>query len=166
MIKTFYMLLAVFLSAGLTTATAASQEAEQEKTVDDFVDKCVNTRRVRSTVIVDDQNILFYMSGQKAYLNVLPRRCNGLARAGRFSYQISTNRLCDLDSIRVLSGGASGMEPGIACRLGVFHAISRDEADALRNPPEDKIEERPIPLPEPEDLGEGETDSNDNEPGS
>ena len=162
--KTFYTLLAVFISAGLISATAAAQEEELEQSVNDFVDRCVNTRRVRRTVIVDDQNILFYMSGQKAYLNVLPRRCNGLKRAGSFSYRISTNRLCDLDSIRVLNSGPGGLEQGIACGLGLFHAISRDEADALRNPPEVKIEERPVPLPEPEDLGAGETDSNDKEP--
>ena len=161
--KKIHFWLATILLAGMIPLTAYSQEEPQEDALDDNFEKCINIRLIRSTSVMDDQNIIFYMNQQKAYLNTLPRRCNGLGREKRFSYSPTSSRLCDFDSIRVLRSGARGMEAGISCRLGVFQPMTRDEADAFKNAPKLEPEVRPVPLPEPEDLGTGETDPDDKE---
>ena len=102
---------------------------------------CINTSRIRNTRIVDDSTILFYMSGGKAYINRLPRRCSGLRMAGGFGYETSTRQLCRVDTITVLRTGGGGM--GAACGLGVFKPITREEIGLLGKEPE----------PEPEDSG-------------
>jgi hypothetical protein len=121
--------------------------------VDDNAVRCIRTRSIKQTKIVDDLSIIFYMTRRKAFHNILPRKCNGLAREGRFSYHSSTGQLCDLDSIRILYGGAFGLEEGISCGLGLFHPISKEDAEALTDKTPLKPEARPIPLPPPEEIG-------------
>ena len=41
-------------------------------------ERCVSLHRIRSTDVIDDQNILFNMKGGKIYRNHLPRKCHGL----------------------------------------------------------------------------------------
>lgn len=113
-------------------------------------ERCVDTRRISSTEIIDDQNILFHMRGHRIYLNTLPYRCSSLARENRFSYRTTISRLCDNDLITVLYESGIGLTSGPSCGLGLFRPISRDEADALKGKPE--IQAEPIPAPEPEDV--------------
>jgi hypothetical protein len=160
--KKIYLRLAAILLAGMIPLTAYSQEEPQEEVLDDKFEKCINIRQIRSTSVMDDQNIIFYMNQQKAFLNTLPRRCNGLGREKRFSYNASSSRLCDIDLIRVLRGGSRGLQEGISCRLGMFQPMTKDEADAFRKAPNPEPEERPVPLPEPEDLGTDESGEPEN----
>ena len=126
-------------------ASALADEAPEEGG-----ERCVNMRTVSRTVIIDDQTILFYMRGGLIYRNYLPRRCSGLAREKRFSYSTTISRLCDIDTITVLYNQGMGLSSGASCGLGKFYAISRDEAQALKEPPD--IEPEPLPPPEPEEL--------------
>lgn len=134
-------------------AMAGGQEHAEAEVVDEKALRCINTRLIRRTEILDDLNIIFYVSGQKAYRNFLPRRCSGLAREKRFSYRTSGNRLCDLDTITVLRDGAFGLDQGVTCPLGSFHPITREDADALLDPTANEPEARPIELPPPQEIG-------------
>lgn len=138
------------MSALFTTVpeTHAADEVQ-----DTNAEKCISVRRIRQTKIIDDLNIIFYLSGQKTYHNILPRRCSGLAREDRFSYRTSVGQLCDIDSIRVLQSGARGLEEGISCRLGLFHPISKEDAEALTDKSHTIPEAEPIQLPDPEEMG-------------
>lgn len=153
----FYSLLALLVLAGLIPWTAISQEEPQEQTFEESFEKCINIRLIKSTSVIDDNNIVFYVNQNKAYLNTLPRRCNGLKREDRFSYSPTSSRLCDIDQIQVLTSGATGMRAGISCRLGAFQLMTKEEADALKNPPKLDPEDGNVPLPEPEDMGADET---------
>ena len=55
--------------------------------------RCIDTRRLRDTYIVDDSSILFYMYGGDIYRNFLRRECFGLDRYNSFSYEPSFYRL-------------------------------------------------------------------------
>jgi hypothetical protein len=145
----------------LFPVAAIAQEEAQEEMEFGNAEKCINIRLIKSTTVIDDNNILFYVNQQKAYLNTLPRKCNGLAREDRFSYKARSSRLCSSDYIEVLMSGASGMRPGISCRLGEFQPMTKAEADALKNPQEIRTEDAEIPLPNPEEMGED--DSSDPE---
>lgn len=140
--------------------------AAQEDVSDDAVnggENCIDTRRISTTTVVDDQTIIFYMRGGENYVNELPRKCPSLARERRFSYRTSISRLCDIDTITVLYSMGRGLEPGPSCGLGRFYPISDEEAKALRAGPDDDIEPQPVPPAEPEEpeLGADEDETED-----
>lgn len=151
------LLLTVTACAGVPESYAADEVQDAN------AEKCISVRRIRQTKIIDDLNIVFYLSGQKTYHNILPRRCPGLARENRFSYRSSVGQLCDLDSIRVLQGGARGLEEGISCRLGLFHPISKEDAEALTDKSPTVPAAEPIQLPSPEEIG-ADADGDDEQP--
>lgn len=127
---------------------------ESEPGHDDGARSCINTRLIRRTHIVDDRNVLFYMSGGKVYHNILRAPCHGLEREERFSYHTTGGQLCRLDGIYVLYEGAWGLREGASCSLGDFHEISKETAEAMRETPQrPQTEAAPLPMPEPEQIG-------------
>ena len=74
------LVVAVLLAA--PTALPAADEAEE----DDGSRRCINTRTLRNTDVLDDTHIVFRMVGSKIYLNTLKTNCRGLSRERRFSY--------------------------------------------------------------------------------
>lgn len=111
-------------------AEAAESEAE-DYSLDREGERCISTASIRSTDIVDAQTILFNMRGGVYYLNNLSHACPRLFREKRFSYRPTMGRLCNVDAIRVLEGYGSTMREGIACGLGSFYPISKEEAELL-----------------------------------
>jgi hypothetical protein len=148
--KYFLLILTALLATGVSGGQVLAQEEEVEA---EDAKRCINIRRIRSTAIVDDSNIIFYETGNKAYHNILPRQCIGLKREGRFTYKTSASQLCDLDNISVLMSGARGLQPGRSCGLGLFHPISAEQADALRNPEPQDVPPQEIETAEPEEIG-------------
>jgi len=137
--------------------------AQDEEPVDDMTgERCVNLQRIRKTEIIDDRNMLFYMRGGDIYHNILANRCPGLAREKRFSYKTSLSSICQLDSIAVLYSEARGLREGARCGLGMFHPITEEDAEALREGAKAKPEPSVLPMPEPEEVGKGDDDK---EPG-
>jgi hypothetical protein len=118
---------------------------------DDNAEKCISVRTLRSTEVVDDQHILFFMSGKTVYINRLPRPCRGLSHERRFSYSTHSRNLCSFDAIRVLSDVGGSMFEGRSCRLGSFVLTSREAVDAARK----RSEEPPAAIP-PEGADEEE----------
>ena len=154
MIKRLHLLALSIAAAGLLAATPPLADEVVDDIDDINAKKCIRVRSLRSTKIVDDLNIIFYMVGSTTYHNILPRQCNGLARQDRFSYESRSGNLCYHDTIRILYQAGVGMQEGNACRLGQFHPISKEDADALSEKLNEPPQARPIPLPEPEELGE------------
>lgn len=84
---------------------------------------CLDTSRIKETLILDDQTILFKMYGGALYLNRLPIRCHGLKLSNGYSYSTSIAKICKQDSITTLSTG-SGI--GTVCALGEFWPFKYD----------------------------------------
>ena len=144
----------IFILALVFAWEAPVAAQEEEPVVDGDTRRCLSTRRIRRTRIIDDRNILFYMPGKVVYHNILRQPCNGLEREGRFSYKTSAGSLCSSDVIFVLYDGAlGGLREGNACGLGVFHEITREDATALLEAEDAKVEPAPLPMPEPEEIG-------------
>lgn len=149
----------ICLSIGLSPQIAAADDDEETP---ENAERCISTRMIRDTTIIDDRNIIFHVNSKKAYHNVLRRQCSGLEREDRFSYHTSSGRLCDLDTIRILyEAGLGGLQEGHACSLGMFVPITDEDADALIHQEPMLPEAMPLPLPEPEEIGEdkGQTES-------
>ena len=162
-IRQFVAATALLLLAWPVLAQDPADEAPAEELVyDENTEDCISLRNVRRTEVVDDRNVLFYMRGSTVYHNILPRKCGGLAREDRFSYQTSVGRLCRLDHIRVLYNDAFGLREGNRCSLGVFHKIDSEDAKAFKESVRNDVPAaNPLPLPAPEEVGETE-ETNEN----
>ena len=86
---------------------------------------CVLRSNIRSTDVFDDQTIDFVMRNGDIYRNNLPSKCSGLGFEEAFSYKTSTNRLCNVDIIRVLDTTAGRLDTRGACGLGKFQQIEK-----------------------------------------
>ncbi len=138
----------VLLACLLSLSAAVSSLAHEVKV--EVARKCIGTRAVKRTEVVDDQIVLFFTRGKTVYVNVLPRECKGLSRDRRFSYSTSFGRLCKLDRIRILRDSGSGLQEGRSCRLGSFHPITKEDIapfiDALQKSPEPQLPSPPGPV--------------------
>lgn len=139
----------LILLAGLLNLPAAVPSLADE-VKDDSTRTCITTRNLKSTRVVNDLNILFYMTGRTVYHNILPRQCKGLARYGSFSYRTTAGSLCNSDSIQILQGNF-GLG-GRSCRLGNFHRITKEDADEIIKGPDRPPMFEPPPPADVEDI--------------
>ncbi len=151
------------IALALVTPAAAQNEAPTDEAVnkpviDDSTERCISVRSIKRTEIIDDRNVLFHMRRKVVYHNILSHRCVGLAREGRMSYKTSSGRLCDNDSISVLQRDSFGLRAGIQCGLGMFHKMSREDAEALKEGSGKPPPSRPLPMPKPQEVGDAEND--------
>lgn len=93
--------------------------------------RCINTRLIQNTHVLDDQNILFYMRDGKIYHNHLSSACPGL-RHNPFMYSIPMTQLCNIDIITVLEYRIFGFERGPSCGLGDFTPVTKETAQQMR----------------------------------
>ena len=127
--------------AGLAMLSGCASPGSDESTSDEFVyppdenvpsERCISLSALRSTEIIDDRNVLFYMHGDLIYRNVLPRRCFGLQRNDAFSYRTNVRQLCSVDVITVLQQFGGGLDEGATCPLGPFYPVNEAEVDAIK----------------------------------
>ena len=144
-----YSLTAVFFLLALSPVAATI--AQDDGDVDEGGERCIDTRRISNTRIIDKQNILFHMRDRTIYHNELPHACFGLRRGKAISYRTSMSRLCSNDFITVLENYGMGMSRGPSCPLGKFRPITKEEADAIKDGPDADIEPEPIEPAEPEE---------------
>ena len=86
---------------------------------------CINRWSIRSTDVIDDQTIDFKMNNGDIYRNNLPNKCSGLAFEEAFSYKTSSNQLCSVDIINILSQSGGQLDSRGACGLGKFQQIEK-----------------------------------------
>jgi hypothetical protein len=124
---------------GMLLAAASSADEKDEQSKNDRNEgaqkSCVDLGRVRDTTVIDDHTILFTLRNGDILLNYLPHACPDLAREKRFSYRVTANRLCDVDTITVLQDFGLGLGPGATCRLGSFNPITKEAAADLKAGP-------------------------------
>ncbi|MGI9205810.1 MAG: hypothetical protein ACR2Q3_17480 [Woeseiaceae bacterium] len=132
-----------------------AQEIEIEAEPEIETRTCIPTRSIRRIRVIDDRNVLIYMSARKIYHNVLKNTCGGLKRIGTFSYSSRDGQLCQGDGIAGLAGAWEDVPPIPKCWLGIHHRISKEQADAMRDASkrQPKIPAAPLPMPEPGEVG-------------
>ncbi|HEX5421847.1 MAG TPA: hypothetical protein VFY39_17795 [Gammaproteobacteria bacterium] len=123
-------------AASLGCLLSAAAMADDE---DGGAKQCVQLSRVRSTDVLDDQSVLFYMRDGSIYLNHLPLSCPRLGREKRFMYRVHMAQLCDVDTITVLEDFGLGLQPGVTCKLGRFNPISKTQAKELKAGPHERL---------------------------
>ena len=129
---------------------------EEDFAIDREGERCISTRNIRDTDILDERTILFRMRGGDYFVNYLRNDCPGLVREERFSYRSSGGRLCQVDMIRVLEQFGGFIQEGMSCGLGVFYPISEEEAEFLALEPEERRGRPRIRVSNPDASGDGE----------
>ncbi|WP_339692994.1 hypothetical protein [uncultured Parasphingorhabdus sp.] len=121
------IIIASALAAGSVAFAAekASKDDKYEIREVGEAKSCINRSSIRSTDVIDDQTIDFKMRNGDIYRNRLPNKCSGLAFEEAFSYKTSTNRLCSVDIIHVLSQTGGRLDSRGACGLGKFQQIEK-----------------------------------------
>ena len=159
--KRVFALAASCVLLHLSSTCIAQEDAPMVEEQDSVVEgqRCVSSRPIRKTEVLDDQNILFYFRGATIYLNHLPKPCKGLSREGRFMYRTTVARLCRADIINVMAEMGSGIGLGRACKLGNFYAITKEDVEKLKSPR--VVEPKSIPPAEPEEPGTGNADDSE-----
>ena len=128
---------------------------EEDFAIDREGERCITTRNIRDTDILDARTILFRMRGGDYFVNYLRHDCPGLAREERFSYRTTGGRLCQVDTIRVLEQFGGFIQEGMSCGLGVFYPISEEEADFLALEPEERRGRPAIRVSNPDEGEDG-----------
>jgi hypothetical protein len=131
--------MAVVAAASFGALTLGTAMADEKPA--GAAERCIRLNLIRSTTVVDDRTILFYLRGGDVYVNYLPQKCPNLAREERFSYRVPTNQLCQVDTITVLQNFGFGLTPGATCKLGSFDAITREVAEDLKRGPRESLVE-------------------------
>ena len=122
----------VVATVALLSTTGANAQGDEEE-FDRTPLNCLAVSRIRSTDIIDDRTILFFLRGNKLVLRTyLPRECPGLERNDRFAYEARNGQLCDVDVITVLEQMGVSLTPTFTCRLGKFIPITAEEAEDLK----------------------------------
>jgi hypothetical protein len=125
----------IALAALPTAACATVDQHVEEGPLPEGVVNCVNLRQVEDTEIIDDQHILFRLSGGDMYVNHLPGTCPGLRRHDTIMYRTTLNQLCHLDMFTILRNVAGGFMPGGSCSFGKFHPTTEEEIEELEGRP-------------------------------
>jgi hypothetical protein len=147
MIKQIYrFVFLIFITSGPLLADEVDNDID-----DDGGENCINVRTLRHTDVVDDQHILFFMTGKTIFLNTLPKPCRGLSRERRFSYSTTSRMLCEFDTIRILSDMGGTIHEGRACRLGAFYLTSKENVEAARERGAEPPAAKPLPGADEED---------------
>lgn len=128
----------VFLLATLSVAvcaqededSAAERAAELDFDLDDDSVRCIQAVSIRRIRAIDESTVAFYMSGNRVYLNFLPRRCRGMVRNQRFAYETSSGRLCRQDRISVIYD-TGARDVGLPCPIGDFHPAEVESVDMM-----------------------------------
>jgi hypothetical protein len=131
---------------------------DKEPVLEDRTRNCVGTRRIRRTKIVDDGNVLIYLSAKLILHNQLRQLCPGLEQAGTFAFTSTDGAICKGDGLAPIKSDPWGpIRPIPTCWLGVHRQISAEEADemiaAAMSPPDQTPSPRPLPMPEPSEVG-------------
>ena len=119
-------------------SVGASEETEEEagpSPLDELLgdsERCITISRINRTEVLSDRAIVFYLNGGDIYVNRLPHRCPGLRNRDSFGYKNSTNRLCSIDTIRVIDSIGGSIRPGVGCGLGEFHPVSESTIEQLK----------------------------------
>ncbi len=130
------------LSLALATGTTAqAQEAQDAAAAQEQIDRtpedCVVMNRIARNIAANDRQVVFFMRGNRYYLNVLDASCQSLsAGETRLVFHAKNTgsaklaRLCNTDSFTV-----DRQTSRIGCSLGTFNPITAEEAAALTGQP-------------------------------
>lgn len=93
-------------------------------------ERCISTREIRNTEILDQQHLVFELTGNRLYLVQFQYTCPGLRRGASIIYESRNNRLCRLDQIRAFEPGPAIPNP--PCSVPGFMPVEEGQVALLK----------------------------------
>ena len=106
--------------------------APDDEAIEALSERCLQTFRIRSHQILDEQHIVWRMRNGDRYLTQFPRRCIGLRRGNALRLDTNGGRLCRLDTVRAVPRDSFSIDPGVPCMINGFQRISPEQVAFLR----------------------------------
>lgn len=95
--------------------------------------RCLSTFAYDSVEVLDDRHLLFSnAAGTELWINELRNRCRALARNAALAFDMRGNRVCSLDTARVLAQVVFGRPIGPTCSLGEFEQLTAAQVEIIR----------------------------------
>lgn len=100
-------------------------------------ERCVRSSAIHTTDVLNPHLVVFKLGRRDIYINQLPVNCPGLKPNALIAFESREDRLCQLDSIRVMYPAGMGVDgsdnlmPGAACMLGKFERITKEQLQVL-----------------------------------
>ena len=125
-------------------AKPSSEAAELPQSVEDILTRdpgaedygeevrCVSTRRIRGTEVIDDRHVAFQIDRGQYLLVQLAYPCPMLRRGQPIMYEPTGNRLCQNDTLRAVSD-FGGMRPGPICPIPGFQTVSKEQLHMIKD---------------------------------
>jgi len=97
--------------------------------------RCIPTRRIRRTEVLDDQHIVLHMGRDQYYVIRFNFGCPGLRPRQAVMLETSmSNRLCALDGIRpIYETGLGGYREGMRCSVPSFQQVTKEQVLLLKD---------------------------------
>ncbi len=143
--------LAVALSACASRPEEKGEAEEKPLTVEEVlattlgeeaygnVERCLPQHAYDRTEVLDQQHILFWGRGGKAWLNTLSAKCPGLRKRDTLTFELTQSQLCRMDTVSSVDYGIFGVQRVSGrCALGDFVEIGEEQAKLLK----EQLEER------------------------
>ena len=136
------------------TPAGSDDDASDEAFSEDFAfdregERCISTRNIRHTDILDERTILFRMRGGDYFVNYLRHDCRSLLREERF---YRNHPAVSSGWTRSVIEGFRGFIPeGMSCRARPVLSHHRGRADFLALEPEERRGGPPIRVSNPND---------------
>lgn len=105
-------------------------EASESEEYGGSREKCIQSRSIRDTRILDNRHIVFEMAGDTYYLVQFKHRCPQLRRTSTLIYETRANRLCRLDFIKAANSFRIG-DVGPPCSIPGFIPITVEQITLL-----------------------------------
>jgi hypothetical protein len=118
-----------------STSPSVEEILTREPTAEDYEqqERCIQTRRIRRTEVLDDKHIALDMGRDEFYIIQFEHRCHGLRRNTAVIYETTiSNRLCAMDTVRGTYGSGIGAMPGPRCSVPGFQKVTKEQVVALK----------------------------------
>ncbi len=96
------------------------------------MEKCIQSRSIRGTQVLDDRHVVFEMPSRKYYLVQFRHACHRLRPDVTITYESRGSQLCRMDFIRAFDSFTPG-SLGPPCSIPGFHPVTREQIALLKD---------------------------------
>lgn len=97
-------------------------------------ERCLQTSEYTRIEVLDKKHLLFEGRGGKYWLNTLRNECPGLRKGAVLQLDLTTNRVCNLDTVTAIETRRFYVDRiSATCSLNAFVGIPKEQAEFLKN---------------------------------
>jgi hypothetical protein len=95
------------------------------------LERCIAVRSIRDSEVLDDQHVVFQVSGKNYYLVQFKHTCHRLRRGSSIAYEPRGSQLCRLDTVHAIDDLRYG-GTGPPCSIPGFYEVTKEQVALLK----------------------------------